>query len=81
MTPEDRLAKIEEKHQSLAMHCEVLAGMQVQAEREIGALREAQAVTTQKLDKLIETVDNGMLRIIRILDNHEDRIQRIETTH
>lgn len=88
MTPEERLANIEEKHQALAMHVEVLAGMQTQTENRIARLAELQAANEERLSRLIETVsslaestarlDNGMERMVRIVDLHEDRIHALE---
>ena len=64
----------DERIDAIAMHLEVVAGMQIANEKAIAANERAIAILTERT---IQAMD-AITRLARIADAHEDRITELE---
>jgi len=71
MTIDERLEKLTERHEALAQSLEIIAGMQLAAEKR--AL-EAASLQAQRDAKYDERFD----RLLTIVESHERRISHLE---
>lgn len=71
----------DERIDAIAMHLEIVAGMQIENEKAIAANEGAIAKLTAKVDTLTERTIQAMdaiNRLANIAGSHEDRISRLE---
>ena len=75
MTIDERLEKLVERHEALAgtveMHDHALSRLESAAQQQQEMLKQQQ----EMLADLMRAVDK---LVVRVLDNHEDRLQRLE---
>ena len=71
MTPEERLANIEEKHANLAQQVTILSEMQVRTEKKLEQLERMQEKTDKRINRLFEIT-------LRIGADFATRLNRLE---
>jgi predicted nucleic acid-binding Zn-ribbon protein len=72
------LEELSAKHAALAETVQILAGMQVKTEEMAQQTQREVQQTQRDIQRLTTTMNSAFTRFARILDNHEDRIERLE---
>jgi hypothetical protein len=65
---------IDERLEALTHSVELLAGMQIETEKRMAKLIEQ----STRLQESIATLADGMVRITRVVLDHDDRIEKLE---
>lgn len=81
MNIDERLEKLTERHEALTQTVEIVAGMQRDNEKRMGALEESMRTlsgTTSRLETSMTTLADTMNRLANIVIRHEERLDALD---
>ena len=82
MTIDERLEKLVERHEALAgtveMHDHALSRLESAAQQQQEMLKQQQEMLKHQQEMLADLMRAVDKLVVRVLDNHEDRLQRLE---